>query len=110
MCGFGGIVDLEQNRGSVTASDLSVIGRLISHRGPDGEGHWVASHRRAGLVHRRLSIIDLTDHAAQPMHSGNGVSIAYNGETYNYVELREAIGGNWDFTSTSDTEAVLASY
>ncbi|WP_422004657.1 asparagine synthase (glutamine-hydrolyzing) [Pyruvatibacter mobilis] len=110
MCGFGGIVDLEQNRGSVTASDLSVIGRLISHRGPDGEGHWVASHRRAGLVHRRLSIIDLTDHAAQPMHSGNGVSIAYNGETYNYVELREAIGGNWEFTSTSDTEAVLASY
>ena len=103
-------MDLEQNRGSVTASDLSVIGRLISHRGPDGEGHWVASHRRAGLVHRRLSIIDLTDHAAQPMHSGNGVSIAYNGETYNYVELREAIGGNWEFTSTSDTEAVLASY
>ncbi|WP_425063611.1 asparagine synthase (glutamine-hydrolyzing) [Pyruvatibacter mobilis] len=110
MCGFGAIVDMQAARGCVTAADLSVIGRLISHRGPDGEGQWVASHRRAGLVHRRLSIIDLTDHAAQPMHSGNGVSIAYNGETYNYLELREAIGSNWEFTSKSDTEAVLASY
>lgn len=110
MCGFGAILDMEQGRGSVSAADLSVIGRLIAHRGPDGEGSWIAPNRSAGLVHRRLSIIDLTDHGAQPMHSKNGCSIAYNGETYNYLELRDQLKGKWEFHSKSDTETVLASY
>ena len=86
------------------------MGKLIAHRGPDGAGSWVSPNGAVGLAHRRLSIIDLTEHGAQPMAADNGTVISYNGETYNYVELRETLSPGWSFKSHSDTETILAAY
>ena len=94
----------------------------IAHRGPDGEGFWINSSGIAGLGHRRLSIIDLSSVAAQPMHltpalsiNGEGVnnrySIVHNGEIYNYIELKEELQKRgYAFQSQSDTEVILAAY
>jgi len=80
---------------------------LLAHRGPDGSGMWVDPAGRAGFAHRRLTIIDL-DTGQQPMTDGTGNWITYNGEVYNYPELRRELGGH--FRTTSDTEVVLRAY
>ena len=85
MCGIAGIAALSPvNRDAVQAmTDLMV------HRGPDGEGQWLSADGRVCFGHRRLAIIDLTDRAAQPMQDAQGsLSITYNGEIYNYKEIR----------------------
>jgi asparagine synthase (glutamine-hydrolysing) len=81
---------------------------LQAHRGPDGEGLWMHAHTMAGFAHRRLSIIDLQT-GAQPIGTESGNWIVYNGELYNYIELREEIGAN-HFRTASDTEVVLRAY
>jgi asparagine synthase (glutamine-hydrolysing) len=88
---------------------------LIAHRGPDGHGFWRSRDERVGLAHRRLSIIDLTTAASQPMRAapGNGkgeVVITFNGEIYNYRELMGDLAPRWKFRSQSDTETILAAY
>lgn len=83
---------------------------LIAHRGPDGLGTWVAPDGGVGLVHRRLSIIDLSEAAAQPMVGATGCAVSFNGEIYNYRELRDALSSGWRFRSASDTETILAAY
>ncbi|MBR0801175.1 asparagine synthase (glutamine-hydrolyzing) [Bradyrhizobium jicamae] len=92
------------------SASLEVMGALIAHRGPDGFGQWNDDAQRVGLVHRRLAIIDLTPSGAQPMHGPNGTVITYNGEIYNFIELREMLSERWTFTSSSDTEVILAAY
>jgi asparagine synthase (glutamine-hydrolysing) len=83
----------------------------IAHRGPDGEGFWISDHSKVGLGHRRLKIIDLSDHAAQPMHYAGRYTITYNGEIYNYPELKKELKAkNYVFKSESDTEVILAAY
>ncbi len=83
----------------------------LAHRGPDGEGFWTNKRGNAGLAHRRLSIIDLTAAAAQPMHYMQRYSIVYNGEIYNYIELRRELKkAGYHFTTASDTEVILAAY
>jgi len=86
----------------------------MAHRGPDGSGIWINDDRRVGLSHRRLSIIDLSDAAAQPMHDTSGeLSIVYNGEIYNHAELRKqltALGHTRWLTDHSDTEVLLTAY
>ena len=81
-----------------------------AHRGPDGEGVWCEGPW--GLGHRRLTIIDLSERGAQPMvDADRRVAITFNGEIYNYVELRdELITRGHRFTSTSDTEVLLRGY
>ena len=110
MCGIAGFVDL----GGVTIPNLhqalKVAGRMIAHRGPDGSGVWVNERQSVGLVHRRLAIIDLTESGRQPMTAPNGTVITYNGEIYNYIELRQELSAHWNFRSTSDTEVILAAY
>lgn len=110
MCGIAGIVDLKGEGLPRLKSRLAVMNRLIAHRGPDGAGVWTAPDGKVGLAHRRLSIIDLTEHGAQPMAAENGTVISYNGEIYNYVELREQLASGWSFRSHSDTECILAGY
>lgn len=88
---------------------LQVMNNLQAHRGPDGEGIWTHERGYVGFGHRRLTIIDLTPAAAQPMHSEAGLVITYNGEIYNYIELRQEIGVE-NFRTTSDTEVILRAY
>jgi asparagine synthase (glutamine-hydrolysing) len=84
------------------------MNRLLAHRGPDGEGVWIHDRGHAGFAHRRLEIIDLAT-GQQPMHDGDGNWITYNGEIYNYLELRRELGDD-SFRTTSDTEVVLRAY
>ena len=87
---------------------------VVAHRGPDGQG-WRVFDTVCGplaLGHRRLSIIDLSDAATQPMSSADGrLWVTYNGEIYNYIELREELAAaGYRFLTTSDTEVLLAAY
>jgi asparagine synthase (glutamine-hydrolysing) len=82
--------------------------RAIRHRGPDGRGDWISSDRRVALDHPRLSIIDLTT-GNQPMVSPSGSVITYNGEIYNYLELRKELG-EARFKTSSDTEVIVLAY
>lgn len=109
MCGIVGIVDL---RNASRISELALWRDRLAHRGPDDAGDWTSLCGRVLLGHRRLSIIDLADTGHQPMVSPDGrYAIVFNGEVYNYVELRcelESLGHR--FRGTGDTEVVLASY
>lgn len=86
----------------------------MKHRGPDGCGVWVSPDSRIGLGHRRLSIIDLSDTAAQPMSNEDGsLQVVFNGEIYNHAAIREeleAIGGHVWKTDHSDTEVILHAF
>jgi asparagine synthase (glutamine-hydrolysing) len=110
MCGIAGVIDLKRRRVPALDATLEVMGRLIAHRGPDGAGWWSSPDGNIGLAHRRLAIIDLSASGAQPMAGDNGTVISYNGEIYNYSELRGAFAGRWTFQSSSDTETILAAY
>jgi asparagine synthase (glutamine-hydrolysing) len=105
MCGIAGIFNL--NGGPVSPVFLRKMTDAISHRGPDGEGFYIDSF--VGLGHRRLSIIDLSSLGHQPMQSADSqVTISYNGEVYNYQELRvELEAQGYAFKSHTDTEVVL---
>ncbi len=110
MCGIAGIVSLEGTPVPRLDAGLEVLDRMIAHRGPDGRGAWVCPSRAAGLAHRRLAIIDLSDAAGQPMVAPGPIAITYNGEVYNYRELRRELAAGWRFRSNSDTECILAAY
>jgi asparagine synthase (glutamine-hydrolysing) len=110
MCGIAGIVSIDGTPLPDLAAALEVLGRMVDHRGPDGRGSWSARSRNAGLVHRRLAIIDLSESGRQPMVAPGPTAITYNGEIYNYLELRQELAGHWRFRSTSDTECILAAY
>jgi asparagine synthase (glutamine-hydrolysing) len=110
MCGIAGIVSLTGAPVPLLDASLEVLSRMVGHRGPDGRGAWAAASQRAGLAHRRLAIIDLSGAAQQPMVGPSGAVIAYNGEIYNYLELRDQLSSGWGFRSNSDTECILAVY
>lgn len=105
MCGIVGLFN--RNLQPVNANLLRRMGDAIAHRGPDGEGYLVEG--ALGLGHRRLSIIDLSDGGAQPLTSPSGRwTIVYNGELYNYIELREEMRSKGElFRTESDTEVFL---
>jgi len=108
MCGIFGFVSDRPRVSEASACDLDAGLTHIRHRGPDGTGKWVSSNGQVGLGHVRLSIIDL-ETGAQPMHSDDGrYTIVYNGEIYNYIELRAELGG--EFRTRSDTEVVLRAF
>src|SRR6185436_13019470 len=93
MCGIAGIYNLAHEPIPGLDRDLSAMNRLQQHRGPDGEGRWQHARGFVGLAHQRLSIIDLAM-GQQPMSDGQGNWISYNGEIYNYRELREELGAD----------------
>lgn len=102
MCAINGI----------TAADRPLVLRMneaTKHRGPDGTGVWVGEGVTLG--HNRLAIIDLDPRSSQPMHSNDGRhTIVFNGEIYNYRELREELKRDYEFKTESDTEVLLAAY
>ncbi|MGY3488934.1 asparagine synthase (glutamine-hydrolyzing) [Bradyrhizobium sp. USDA 4011] len=110
MCGIAGIVNL---RGApVDPADISRLTSLIAHRGPFGEGTWFNAKRNVAFGHRRLAIIDPGEGGYQPMASGDGRHvIVYNGEIYNFLELRRELEAKGTvFRSQSDTEVILAAW
>ena len=109
MCGIGGLVLRQERERHQLNSWLDEINLRQKHRGPDGQGTWSNNNGRVGLSHVRLSIIDLSDSAAQPMQLESENVISYNGEIYNYLELRKEIGEEL-FRTHSDTEVVLRAY
>lgn len=108
MCGIAGKIDFSGEK--VTRMYLKRMTDAIAHRGPDGEGQYV--DRNVGIAHRRLSIIDLSPRASQPMISEkNDIVITYNGELYNYREIKKDLKEKgYKFYSDSDTEVVLYAY
>jgi asparagine synthase (glutamine-hydrolysing) len=108
MCGIAGILRFDGQ--SVEQDLLKRMTDIIAHRGPDGEGQWCSGP--VGLGHRRLSIIDLSSHANQPMLSDDKqLVIVFNGEIYNYQELTQVLADNGvQCRTTSDTEVILNMY
>jgi asparagine synthase (glutamine-hydrolysing) len=110
MCGFAGFVS--PNRPLSNAQGVSeLMGKAIRHRGPDGSGVWIDDTKSIGIVHRRLSIQDLSQHGAQPMARENYI-LAFNGEIYNHLELRKKLnnGSSISWKGHSDTETLLQGF
>lgn len=109
MCGIAGIISFTKEQ--ISKEQIKVMTDAISHRGPDGEGQWLNDQSNIGFGHRRLSIIDLSNSGHQPMHYMDRYTITFNGEIYNYVELKEMLADKgYQFRSHSDTEVLMALY
>lgn len=108
MCGIAGYI----TKNSVDTSILEQMRDIFPYRGPDDAGLWQSMDKSIGLAHRRLSIIDTTDAGHQPMKFGSQeIWITFNGEIYNYIELKkELINKGYNFSTNTDTEVILASY
>ena len=107
MCGFVGIFD-PRGRAPIDRLLLERMNRTQRHRGPDGEGMHLASG--IGLAHTRLAIIDLSTEANQPFIK-DGIALVYNGELYNYKQLRAELESHGvRFRTASDTEVVLEAW
>jgi asparagine synthase (glutamine-hydrolysing) len=112
MCGIAGIYAYHSAADRADRVELTRICDHMAARGPDGSGTWLSQDVRVGFGHRRLSIIDLSDRAAQPMESADGkLVITFNGEIYNYRALRtELEAEGYVFRTQSDTEVLLHLY
>ena len=108
MCGIAGQFAL--NGEEADAALVGAMAQRLAHRGPDGEGTFFSGP--VGLAHRRLAIIDLSDEGRQPMGNEDGsLQIVFNGEIYNYRELREELAAlGHRFASATDTEVILHAY
>ncbi len=111
MCGLCGFVDPQRDLDRAVATHaIESMANTLVHRGPDDGGVWVDAHQGIALGHRRLAILDLSPLGHQPMVSPCGrYVLAYNGEIYNYLALRRAIGNEFPWRGHSDTEVLLAS-
>lgn len=108
MCGISGIIYKNKNKKDYKV-DIEKMNNLIHHRGPDDNGLYVGEHFAFG--HTRLSILDLSSAGHQPMIYGNRFVITYNGEVYNYLEIKdELLRLGYKFNSHSDTEVILLGY
>jgi asparagine synthase (glutamine-hydrolysing) len=108
MCGISGIINFDRSK-LVSKQELEKITNVIAHRGPDGFGYW--NYKNIGFGHRRLSIIDI-EGSLQPMSIENETfSITYNGEIYNFKELKkELLKLGYTFKTSGDTEVILRAY
>src|SRR5688500_4096232 len=105
MCGIAGKIG-----SNWSSRQLDAMVASQHHRGPDASAIYVDPTGRAGLGHNRLSIIDLSDAGLQPMASPDGrYWIVFNGEIYNYLELRATLS-SYSYQSRTDTEVILAAY
>ncbi len=108
MCGIAGLAAVS-NDGTLTAT-VERMTKVLAHRGPDADGVWANTDSRVAFGHRRLAIVDLSPEGAQPMRSGSGrYIITYNGEIYNFPDLRSELEQHQvRFRGRSDTEILLA--
>jgi len=109
MCGIAGILKIDGTQ-TVDLGALQAMGDSMVHRGPDGYGQWISSDCRIGLAHRRLSIVDLSNSAAQPMSDADKkIWVTFNGEIYNHLLLRRDLekSGHRFLTNHSDTEVLI---
>ncbi|GAB1397099.1 hypothetical protein MASR1M65_18780 [Saprospiraceae bacterium] len=105
MCGITGILSTSLPLEATARSMADAMG----HRGPDASGYYIDEY--VSLGHRRLAIIDLSPQGNQPMYNADGrYVIVYNGELYNYKELREKLRALYPFKTNSDTEVILAAF
>lgn len=109
MCGIVGVVTPGAR---VDVASLQLMRDTMTHRGPDDQGTWLNRKGNVGLAHRRLSIIDTSPDGHQPMiDAENDVAIVFNGELYNYVEIRAELEQcGYKFRTGSDTEVILKAY
>jgi asparagine synthase (glutamine-hydrolysing) len=109
MCGIAGLLGWRSDDPQAAVESMTAA---LRHRGPDDHGHWIDAELNVALGHRRLSILDLSAQGHQPMLSRSGRFVmAYNGEIYNFQDLRsdiEAAAGGWSWRGHSDTEVLLA--
>ena len=112
MCGIVGVYAYGQQVAPADQEELVRMRDAMRTRGPDGKGLWLSTNGRTGLAHRRLAIIDLSETGAQPMESHDGrLCVVFNGEIYNYRQLRaELEKKGCHFQSQSDTEVLLYLY
>ena len=114
MCGITGALAFKHSSFSITRPYINRMRDTMAHRGPDGAETWISTDYRVGLGHRRLSIIDLSSSAAQPMCNEDGTLwVVFNGEIYNHAEIRielEKLGGHYWKTDHSDTEVILHAF
>jgi asparagine synthase (glutamine-hydrolysing) len=110
MCGIAGVFEYGLTAGGVSEDILLSMQATLRHRGPDGDGIYLSTDRRLGLAHRRLAIIDI-EAGAQPMRGPDGTWLVFNGEIYNYPQLRESlIADGVQFETRCDTEVILHLY
>jgi asparagine synthase (glutamine-hydrolysing) len=106
MCGITAIIDYAKIEPKV--EDIKSMTNLLAHRGPDGEGFYIGGG--VALGHRRLAIIDTDPRSNQPMHRSH-LHLVFNGMIYNYLEIKEELSTlGATFSTTSDTEVILAAY
>lgn len=115
MCGLVGAMSLTSNSENKISEEILVKMRdTMIHRGPDGAGIWISDNKRIGFAHRRLSIIDLSESASQPMANKAGnLHIVFNGEIYNHAEIRSELNAIREFewqTDHSDTEVIINAF
>ena len=112
MCGIAGIFNYKKEKAQICRQELARISTYMATRGPDGAGEWVSRDGSVAFAHRRLAIIDLDARAAQPMVSADGsLAIVFNGEIYNYRELRRDLErAGAVFRTQSETEVLLHLY
>ncbi|MBK9283212.1 MAG: asparagine synthase (glutamine-hydrolyzing) [Sphingobacteriaceae bacterium] len=108
MCGIAGQLQLNLQQIPGLNNSLRVMNQIQKHRGPDGSGFFENANHSIGFTHQRLSIIDLST-GDQPMTNEYGITICYNGEIYNYLELKKELTG-YPFKTSSDTEVILAAF
>src|SRR6476661_576283 len=109
MCGIAGYVSLNN---SISSHQLVKATGLLQHRGPDADGFYFSDDEKVGFGHRRLSILDLSSAANQPMFSADGRYVMiFNGEVYNFKELKQHLHDNGrSLKTTSDTEVILQTF
>ncbi len=109
MCGIAGIWNL--NERALNIAELEQFTDSMKHRGPDGSGYELYKNDTLGFGHRRLSILDLSEAGKQPFHYLDRYTITFNGEIYNFLEIRKELAAKgYNFKTDTDTEVILAAY
>jgi asparagine synthase (glutamine-hydrolysing) len=108
MCGISGVVSFKEKLASQVIKKMN---DSLIHRGPDGHGIWINEEKNIAFGHRRLAILDLSENGAQPMHLEDRYTITYNGEIYNFTEIRDELTSlGYSFHSETDTEVILVAF